>query len=311
MAILCIAYALLFLQTLHSATSLAFWPQTSAAKIPKNCRVLILPGFGNDSSDYTFDGSLVSSLLGRGWDASQIDVLRVERSDWLQVFLRGALDLEFWKGNASPDRPAFRWYLERISEKVQALEEDESIILLGHSAGGWLARAAVGYGTEDEGLSLDLDKIKGIVTLGAPNLPPPPTVMDMTRGALRITNEKFPGAFHAPGTFYVTVIGNAVQGKKQERKSPFEPTTVTGFAFNSYEAVCGDGTTIGDGVVPQCAAHVDGATQLDLDGVFHSINVPDQWYGSENVIDEWHDVMLDKVSITKQSAFDPMKLFSQ
>jgi hypothetical protein len=109
---------------------------------------------------------------------------------------------------------------------------------------------------------IDLSKIKGIVTLGAPNQPPPPGVMDMTRGALRITNEKFPGAFHAPSTFYMTVVGNAVEGKKQERSSPFEPTSVKGFAFQSYEAVCGDGRTMGDGVVPICAAHVDGATQV-------------------------------------------------
>lgn len=304
-----VVQALVLLQIMLSVSGLAFW-QAPAKKIPKNCRVLILPGFGNDSGDYTMDGSLVSSLLGRGWEESQIDVLPVQRSDWLQVFLRGALDLEFWKANASPDRPAFRWYLERNSQKVQELEDDESIILMGHSAGGWLARAAVGFGSENkEGLAIDLDKIKAIVTLGAPNLPPPPAVMDMTRGALRITNEKFPGAYHAPDTLYMTVIGNAVQGEKQERSSPFEPTTVPGFAFQSYEAVCGDGSTVGDGVVPTCAAHVDGATQLNLEGVFHSINRPDQWYGSESVLDEWHDAMLDEIN-AKQAAFDPMKLFS-
>jgi pimeloyl-ACP methyl ester carboxylesterase len=227
---------------------------------------LILPGFGNASEDYTKEGSLVSSLRQRGWSETQIDVLPVKRADWLQVFLRGALDLEFWKANAPPSRPAFKWYLDRIAHKVQELAEDESVILLGHSAGGWLARAAVGFGSEgtNGSVSINLSKIKGIVTLGAPNQPPPPGVMDMTRGALRITNEKFPGAFHSPSTFYMTVIGNAVEGKKQERSSPFEPTSVNGFAFQSYEAVCGDGGTVGDGVVPICAAHVDGATQVSF-----------------------------------------------
>ena len=84
----------------------------------------------------------------------------------------------------------------------------------------------------------------------------------MTRGALRITNEQFPGSFHAPSMFYITALGLSVQGEQQERKSPLEPTSVTGFAFNSYEAVCGDGTTIGDGVVPQCAGHLDDAIQV-------------------------------------------------
>jgi hypothetical protein len=88
--------------------------------------------------------------------------------------------------------------------------------------------------------------------------------MDMTRGALRITHERFPGTYHEPDLFYLTVMGLSVKGQKQERKSPLEPTTVTGFAFNSYEAVCGDGETIGDGVVPLCSGHLDGALQVRL-----------------------------------------------
>ena len=309
-----IVQAVVLLQVLHVVAGLAFWqPSNSAAKIPDKCRVLILPGFGNASVDYTMNGSLVSSLVSRGWQESQIDVLPVERSDWLKVFFRGALDIEFWRANASPIRPAFRWYLDLIAAKVKELEEDESMILVGHSAGGWLARAAVGYGNQDtdEGLSIDGTKIKGIVTLGAPNLPPPPEVMDMTRGALRIMNEDFPYASSTGVPMMVTVIGTPVQGVKQERKSPFEPTTMTGFAFNSYEAVCGDGTTIGDGVVPQCAAHVDGATQLNLEDVFHSINVPDKWYGSEKVIDEWHDTMLAELNMKARNAFNPSKLLNQ
>ena len=119
--------------------------------------------------------------------------------------------------------------------------------------------------------------------------------MDMTRGALKITDQQFPGAFHAPSLFYITVIGDAVQGAKQERTSPFEPTTITGLAYNSYEAVCGDGTVTGDGIVPLCAAHLDNALQLTLDNVFHSINAPSDWYGSNKVLDRWHQKMLDQI----------------
>ena len=57
-------------------------------------------------------------------------------------------------------------------------------------------------------------------------------------------------------------MGDAVQGKEQTRSSPLEPTSVEGFAYNSYLAVCGDGNTIGDGVVPCCAAHVDDSIQV-------------------------------------------------
>jgi hypothetical protein len=119
-----------------------------------------------------------------------------------------------------------------------------------------------------------LDKVAGLVTLGAPHLPPPPQVMDMTRGALRWTHGNFPHAHHADDLFYITVIGDAIAGVLQERKWPWEPTSISGFAYNAYEAVCGDGTTRGDGVVPICAAHLDDAIQINLPGIFHSINAP-------------------------------------
>ena len=124
--------------------------------------------------------------------------------------------------------------------------------------------------------------------------------MDMTRGALRITNERFPGAYHDDDLFYLTAIGLSVQGKEQQRSSPLEPTSVEGFAFNSYEAVCGDGTAMGDGVVPFAAAHLEGAVQLDLEGVKHSINAPDNWYGSSNIIQQWHDPMLKEIKKRKR-----------
>lgn len=300
----------------RSTNGFFFNAPVTKPSVPSNVKLLILPGFGNASTDYTMEKSLVSSLQAKGWKPEQISVLPVERADWLQVFLRGALDLKFWAADAPPTRKAFSWYLERISNEIQSLEEEHKMVLLGHSAGGWLGRAALGFGSEDEGAPpVDLSKVVGIVTLGAPNLPPPPKVMDMTRGALRITNERFPGTYHAD-LFYLTAIGLSVKGEKQERKSPLEPTSLKGFAFNSYEAVCGDGTTIGDGVVPQCSGHLDNAVQLDLDGVLHSINAPDNWYGSIDIIDRWHEPMLKQLSSVlvptakKQQEF-PFSIFKQ
>ena len=55
----------------------------------------------------------------------------------------------------------------------------------------FLERAAAGYGScgdevsEKDDFNINLNRIIGIVTLGAPNIEPPPGVMDMTRGALR------------------------------------------------------------------------------------------------------------------------------
>jgi len=64
------------------------------------------------------------------------------------------------------------------------------------------------------------------------------------------------------------------------------------------EQVCGEGLGVeGDGVVPLCSAHLEGAVQLTLDGVMHSMSrigtfddaAPDHlhWYGSGRVVDAW------------------------
>jgi pimeloyl-ACP methyl ester carboxylesterase len=283
----------------------------SKKSVPDNVRILILPGFGNESNDYFLEqapqGSLVLSLQKCGWKEEQIRVLPLERSDWLKVFLRGAVNLDFWLSKAPP-KVAFGWYLDRVSEQIKELtadEEDSKVVLVCHSAGGWLARAALGFGgtrgtigssSEDVSFGIDLDRVLGVVTLGAPHTPPPPEIMDMTRGALRITHEEFPGAFHAPDLFYITVIGNAIRGVKQDRKTASESNRAAEFAFNSYESVCGNGTAVGDGVVPVVSGHVDDAMQIELPGIFHSINAPSSWYGSDTVINTWHDTMMDQIN---------------
>ena len=64
-------------------------------------------------------------------------------------------------------------------------------------------------------------------------------------------------------------------------------------AFTNYQALAGDGGLLGDGVIPVECAHLEGAEQITLEGVLHSINeagttLPtERWYGSEAVVDRW------------------------
>lgn len=39
--------------------------------------------------------------------------------------------------------------------------------------------------------------------------------------------------------------------------------------------------------MPLVSAHLEGAEQITLEGVFHSVDKPDEWYGSEGVVDRW------------------------
>ncbi|GKZ00875.1 hypothetical protein MPSEU_001039200 [Mayamaea pseudoterrestris] len=301
---------------------------------PSNVRLLILPGFGNDSNDYylpeQLNGSLIHSLKKRGWTDEQLCVLPVQRVDWLQVFYKGILDVKFWRGTMPPTRPSFAWYLERIAQQIEDLcyNDNVKVVLLCHSAGGWLARAALGFGNpcsnnesaelqrqQSTTFTINLENVLGMVTLGSPHLAPPEHVMDMTRGALATTDANFPGAYHSD-LFYLSVIGAAVQGVQRERRLLLSTkSTVSNFAYDSYFAVCGNGATMGDGVVPVCAAHLNGAAKrLTLPSVYHSINAPNQWYGSDAIIDFWHADMLQEIGKkmrTKNSVAQPENALQQ
>lgn len=262
--------------------------------LPRELRppVLILPGFGNDAFDYgdgelaltdtkspQSDGGLVGRLQRRGFQS--VEVLPVARPDWLRV--AGALfDADFRAGTAPP-RTAFGWYLDRLEETVEQVSqrhEGQKVLLLAHSAGGWLARAALGDG--QEGLAR---RTRALVTLGAPHRAPPPDppADDQTRGALTFVDENYPGAFlQAHGVEYITVAGAAVQGS-----GSFERGTPEREAWISYQRLVGRGEVPGDGIVPLENAHLPGATQVTIPDARHSIGTPSSWYGSESMIDRW------------------------
>ena len=39
--------------------------------------------------------------------------------------------------------------------------------------------------------------------------------------------------------------------------------------------------------MPLQFAHLEGAEQITLDGVFHSVDMPNDWYGAEGIVDLW------------------------
>lgn len=134
--------------------------------------IIILPGLGNNSSDY----SKLSFLLQQRNNA-HVEIPSISRLDWARN-AAGLLDKNYWTGNLSP-RPTVDWYLERIEAAVQSARTtlpDAPITLLAHSAGGWLGRLFL--------LDFDRSNIDRFVSLGSPHLPPPDGVIDQTRGIL-------------------------------------------------------------------------------------------------------------------------------
>ncbi len=277
--------------------------------------VIVIPGFGNADIDYVAplgqseEAGLRAALQRRGF--TDVRILPVERFEWARVIL-GLIIAIIWRPLATPSGPAYSWFIDRLRSSVEeahAQSDGERVLLVGHSAGGWLARAMLADGTwpatEGGTESGAASMVSGLVTLGTPHFAPPDGVPDMTQGVLKYVDDAYPGAFLADdGIAYVTVGGDAIFGDKS-RAEMTAPTradaayatrgegSAARVAFNSYEMVCGRGDVTGDGVVPLSYTQLEGATQLKLKGVLHSINeagttLPtERWYGSENVVDRW------------------------
>ena len=253
---------------------------------------VILPGFGNDLIDYINplqfgeENGFVSALRRRNIDA---EVVPITRSDWLKL-AGGIFKREFWSYDCKPDS-LYGFYYEKVTSKVLEVHErtGKPVMLIGHSAGGWLARGVLGEG-KCWGERIDLassDVVIGLCTLGTPHTHPVERSFDVTRGCLRYINGMFPGSFLSKENIcYASVAGTAIEGDPTaDWNSP------PSLAHQSYKQVVGVSTDtqyIGDAVVPLVSAHLDGALQITLDGVFHSITAPElSWYGGERVIDMW------------------------
>ena len=263
--------------------------------------LLILPGFGNASEDYTSpfgqeEASLASALRRRGFT---VDVLPVERRDWFNV-AKALFSPNFYSGRCTASE-GYRWYLDRVALAVQRRESaGQRVTLVGHSAGGWLARAFLG----DEIYCVaggPRPAVRALVSLGTPHAPPPDGVADVTRGCLTWLEETYPGAFYHPGVRYVSVAGNTVAGRTGEARDEAGQRRPPAYAASSYSTLLGgDGDGVeGDAVVPTSCALLPGSVQVVLPGVWHSVSRVGTfsedaglaWYGTDSVVDAWLEPM--------------------
>ena len=300
-------------------------PLPTSSALKDRLHIVILPGFMTSADDYTKAGSLAPNLQARGLSKHHVHVLPVQRPDWARIFLGGMTDLEFWKGRAAPNRPAYAWYLERVAQTINEITTQDpsaKIVLLGHSAGGWLARAALGYSSvpQDNQKDLQIQKLEsilGLVTLGSPHVQDP--LVDMTFGAIRVVNERFPGAY-CPDKFYVTLAGHAVSStpshtslfspsfsyyrKQIQDKAATHLRELGKLAYVSYHTLVGahgsmnkGKVIIGDGIVPASSAHLEGALHLNLPQVVHCSELALPWYGSDLVVDQWFQTVLSLATV--------------
>jgi hypothetical protein len=101
-------------------------------------------------------------------------------------------------------------------------------------------------------------------------------------------DEKYPGAYH-PHFTYVSVCGVSTIGKLG---GGIEESV----AYISYLPLCGNGETLGDGIIPEEIGLLDGAIHVRVPDAKHSnfiptagpsIRIPFVWYGTPTVVDQW------------------------
>ena len=174
--------------------------------------------------------------------------------------------------------------LRQLDQTVKQLRQDHNVSqvnLIGHSAGGWIARIYLGEQpytihndiSETAGLWHAYPYVATLVTLGTPHV----SQERWTKRNLDFVKVNYPGAFY-PDVKYVCVAGKAIYGAQRPGQW---------LAYNSYKLTCGVGNCWGDGITPIEAAHLDGATNLTLEGVVHSPRRGGIWYGSPDVMQSW------------------------
>jgi len=286
--------------------------------------VLVLPGFLFGSKPYS---GLVNSLQQRGYAAA---VVPVRSREWWPILLGSD----------------HQWYLRRIDNALKELyNKHGSVALVGHSAGGWIARILLGEEVPYQGLTFPgrRKKVHSLVTLGTPHasieayplgyiaqklIIDPESVerklknekggsggkseimLDSVKGSsLQFANYFYADASYLPGVQVVCIVGDAITGaapawrdkrrpninhNSRERQKMELAAKLSDndrwFAYEAYKSGCGDGAVAGDGVTPICIAHLPGAENITLPGVWHgpkSKSPERPWYGDELILDKW------------------------
>ncbi len=242
---------------------------------------VILPGYLAGAPGYQ---PLQQALQARGYPAV---VVPLKWQDWLQTV-----------GGRSVT-PILRQVDATVQQAMQQFGASR-VNLVGHSAGGWLARIYLGdqpydiHAVDHGNAAWAAHRfVATLVTLGTPHT----SQERWTRKNLDFVNQTYPGAFY-PDVHYVCVAGKAIYGQRWRLGG--------WLAYSSYELTCGTGDCWGDGITPIAAAHLApgnaGANaqlkNLILEGVQHSpkggllVRSSRPWYGSPQFIPQWSSYLV-------------------
>jgi pimeloyl-ACP methyl ester carboxylesterase len=168
--------------------------------------------------------------------------------------------------------------LDRAVQRAARSAPGEKITLIGHSAGGVLARLYLSpepfLGRSYRGL----ERINHLITLGSPHY----SLGSWQRGGQlsRFVEKRCPGAYFQSDVRYSSFAGKFLRGDRAGSASER-------WAYKRYKEICGLGDIWGDGLIPIQSASLKGSEQVILDGVSHYSVFGEPWYGSSLAIRKW------------------------
>jgi len=185
----------------------------------------------------------------------------------------------WWAANKQQEAGELLKKLEETVNWARHRFGADRLILVGHSAGGLLARLYLQEKPVWGRVYAGHKHVCRLITLGSPHCQDKGTTTNWF--LTDMANTLAPGTPYADHVRYTTVAGRYLQGReggdKRERR-----------AFEAYQFLTGEGAVWGDGIVPIAAARLDGAETLVLQGVAHSRRYGRDWYGgSKRAIRRW------------------------
>lgn len=198
----------------------------------------------------------------------------VEQPVWI-VQARG----HDWMTSIVP--PGWAYLLRKLERTVHRAARDSKtskVTLVGHSAGGLLARLYLSSRPFLGHAYRGLNYVDHLITLGTPHY----NQQKMRRGGWlpRWLNKRYPGAYFAPQVRYASVAGKLILGDEQG-------TLRARHAHVFYRELIGDGNVWGDGLVPVTSALLEGSHQIILDDVSHFTGFGGPWFGEEKIVARW------------------------
>lgn len=235
--------------------------QENSAAIPASRQpIVILGGFVSLDALYVGMRAAVARCTGRS-----VSIVPARSLDWLPGLQPGD-----WKN-----------VLDRLSDTVQRAVCHSStgkVTLIGHSAGGVLARFYLSPEPLMGRAYHGLEYVDHLITLGSPHSNQSNIVFG---GRLsQWVNRHCPGVTFAPTVRYSSVVGRAILGQRWGGPR-------ARLAYFSYRGVSGEGNVWGDGVVPENSAWLPGSQRIVLAGVSHFAGFGRRWYGSSEVVARW------------------------